>query len=609
MIMKTKIVALGLVLLFVILMIWSGSVPLGKMVVDDVTKAYKYPSSGEDCPVRGSTYELCARTFSITAWHNTEGTPNSIPMTFTGRCIWPYCDGGILHSPYVPWKYYYKVSMIESESGTPTVLMNWNTYNSNIVHIVSAPQGWTSNNLMFYWPTSSVAIHQYSNLCPIYIDGVHTNDTWDKGFVHSDCAICWFNCCDSSLVAEPFEIELKGYHIGKLIIEFYAMVGDEEFGGIKYHNILLQSDEVKLLPGDGGVSVRASNEWDGHYIFEKGDTVYFDVFTSYSGVTAGGEYANDRWVLKLFNNFGVKVYEWVLPDEFRGSRAYVLNDVEYNPDGQNIWRVELWNNLFMQHEEDFFITIFERMPSITTITFSKTSYNQGETVQATLKANGNVNGTNQVYEFYAKAYYQGTTNYLFDAYVRASSSGVGNEYKATISFTAALSNTIVEVVAWAFDKSHTGGGLAGPRGIATVYIKDPSQPGTYVLNLYVKDGNTQIPISNAKIDCPQANIYNEYTDINGVYILRQLVNGEYKITVSKEGYNTKTVSVYIASADKTETVYLTSGDIWTYIIPIVIFLLFLIGAIVVKPMNIRILLIILGIAISIITYLFLSGII
>ncbi len=615
---KKVIIVLVLLALLVIAVFATGSIPLGEMVVNPQTQNYNWPTSGEDCPVKGNwnpVQELCTRTFTVTAWHppgqDPNGDPTSIPMTYTGRMTWPACDGGALSTPYKPWKYYYRVKMQTTENGPWTTLMDYNYYNSEIVHVVTSPGEWTATNGMIHWASSMIEDTVYDEVKNVYDDTgtlIGTTNEWYDvaGWTQS------FQCDNKQFLAEPMEIELKGPHVGKLKVEFVAFVGTDNWPNARYLTAhVFQSDEIEMKPGTGSVTVHASGEWDGYYIFQEGDTVYFDVQTGYSGKT-NGDPSSTWWNLKLYDNFGDLVtdqgFPMLLNDDWNGQKSYVLSDIARNPEGDNAWKVVLNNGLFNQEEQDFYITIFELMPSITNITYSETSYQPGESIIATCTAFGNINGTGEVYEFRVRAKYVGTTSYLFDNYIPANAIGNG-KFQGVATFSAALSNVIVETRAWAFDAPHNSGGLAGPAGTKNVYIADPSAPGTHCITVYVKDKNG-VFITFAKVEGASRT---EYTSEGGQAILTQIPDGTYTICASKLGYKQACKSVVIAGADSEPMILVleeeTGMEILAIIIALLVILIFVVLALIIKqiPIPIRILIVVIGAIIAVAIWLVLSG--
>ena len=618
--MKNKIAAvLVLIAILVVAVFATGTVPLGEMVINPTTQNYNWPTSGEDCPVKGNwnpVQELCTRSFTVTAWHppgqDPTGDPTSIPMTYTGRITWPACDGGALSTPYHPWKYYYRVKMQTTENGPWTTLMDFNYYNSDIVHVVTAPGEWTPTNGWIHWASSMIEDTIYDETKNIYDDTgtlIGTTNEWYDvaGWSQS------FQCDNKQFLAEPLEIELKGPHVGKLKVEFVAFVGTDNWPNARYLTAhVFQSDEIEMRAGTGSVTVHASDQWDGYYIFEEGDTVYFDIQTGYSG-RCDGEPQSTWWNLKLYDNFGDLVtdqgYPMLLNDDWNGQKSYTLSDIAYNPTGENCWKVVLNNGLFNQEEQDFYITIFELMPSITNISYSKTSYQPGETIVATCSAFGNPNGTGEVYEFRVRAKYVGSTSYLFDNYILATDIG-NNKFQAVASFAAALSNVIVETRAWAFDAPHATGGLAGPAGTRNVYISDPSAPGTYVINVFVQDENG-VFITYAKVEGAGRT---EYTMEEGQAILTQIPNGQYPICVSKQGYKQQCKTIIINGQDITETFVLQRDDAMGYIAIVIAALVAIIFVVLAAILNkvaipVRIIILVIGIVLAVLIWILLSGII
>lgn len=546
---QTKIIALGLVIILVGL--WQfGMLPLSGINIDTDTQGFEFTpdwttpyNSLYGCD--SSEDELTDETRLVTVMYSDGGTSaRSTKLGLNGK-IW---IGGIGNNPsYGRFRlignYWFNVYIKDEDHSSWFKIMGHNHFDGDYLYSSTEYEG------------------EY------YLDGIEGTSFWDNFYCDYDGdgefndEIFYAPAQGQYYHPGGINIQLIKSHVGAMKVELVAncVVADLEFWSPGLHNYLnththeefvLQSDELELVSGKGDVWIEGEST-----VFEEGDTVTFGIETGYSGATQGGSDSNKGWELRIYKpDTSGAIYTIPIGDDYRGSKTYTIPTDAYNPTGSNNWRVELWNTLFSQKDTEFFAIgegMMEQIPGTPEITFNKESYNIGDTCFVDLYAEPNPDGRNSIYEFYVKAYYSGTNEYLYsENYIRAYSNS------ASFSFTCTRGDRYVKVEAVAYDLKHDQGGLPSNTGRNSFYVKDKFQePDTYTLVVYVRDFNNEL-VEGATVEC---DMESGTTDSNGKFTFTHLPKDDYVITARKNGVGSGTVDVNLDS-DKSVKIVLHNEE-------------------------------------------------
>lgn len=591
--MKHIVVLIGVIAVVCIVVAASllTLMPL-EIVVDTNTKGYSW--CGDDPIVGLTTPELCDETELITAW---KSGANSVKLTVEGRAKFPNCNGVGWHE-FSPSRFYYKIYIIDQDH-SDWHLVYWRTnYDRDLIHITHPTTGHPGDA-----PLLGGLSYHTSFADRLDEDGKKIDD-------NSEWATLGGCGGFTTVVGDALGIKIKNPHVGAIKVEFWVEVGCNWWGDVHTEPRRFQKDEVKLLDGTG--EVRIVGEQD---VYEEGETITFEVDTGFSGRKQGGDVSDEGWELRVYDTAtGDRKKTWDIGDDKRGlEKSYVIPDGSYDPDGNNKWKVELWNTLFDQSERFFFtigVGMAEQLPGLPTIAFDKVSYEMGDNCFVTVESEPNPLGTNTIYEFFVKAYY-GTAgvDYVSNDYPKYVPASGG---RATFSFRVTRGDRYITVEANAFDASHSKGGLPSETGKSIVYAKDKNpEPDTFTLVVYVRDENKSL-IEGATVDC---GIKTGKTASDGKISLIGLPQDTYEVTAKKEGYIDGKETVVLDS-DEAITIYLEpedengNGEIpyLAIIVAIVIAGIFVVAAIFVPGGAIvKVLVVILGVALAIIFYFLLGG--
>jgi hypothetical protein len=584
--MIDKRIIVGAVVLILFVAVFGGFV--FQVYANTNTEIYKYPATKPDheAIIGVAPPELTDEISLVTSW---KADGNSVKLGLGGRVKIPNCNSWG-YREFTPYKYYYKIYMVTASG--EQLLLDRTNYNRDIVHITKPTTGHPGDSMKF---GSS------------YVGDAHNHERYDEegnkiGTIDEYVAV---GACGgySTYEGGGMNIEILGPYVGKLVVEYWVEFLDtlDPWSAGKVIPKKMLKDEVNLLSGKGQVDIQ-----DEQQVYEEGQTVTFAIETDFSGKTQGGDVEDKGWELRIYDAGGTRKETYAIPDDFRGTRSYEIPAGSYNPSGSNQWKVELWNTLFSQSERHFF-TIGEGMsemkPDTPIITFDKSSYDMGDTALVTIVSQSNIQG-HSITEFFVKAYY-GTAgvDYVYGPkYVSAIND------KVTVSISLPQGDEFLTVEATAFDGKHDQGGIPSELGKNIVYVKDQNpEPDTVTLNVYVRDAETKTPLGGVFVD---AGAKTGTTTTEGVLVLYGIPKGGYTIKCSKDGYKTKAINTNLDS-DSSITVYMERGsdiDILGIAIAGIIILVFaIIGIALPVGMPYKIIMIILGIVIAILTYFIMSG--
>ena len=572
-----KIVIIGIiVVLALIISAFAGILPFS-ITADTNTVAYNWPNNNNIVVNGVKPPELTDETHLVTAWKSGE---NSVKLTIQGRAKYANCNG-IGYTEAYPVKYYYKIYYNDG-LGWVNKLDRTN-YDRDFIHITYPTSGHTGDSQYFDMS------YEACNPVDRYDESGNKIGTITKRGNLGNCGGY------TTVLGEALSIEIKDPHVGALKIEFWIENYDARnpLGVGKVIPEIFLKDEVYLLDGTGKLSI--VNE---KTVYEEEEDITFSVDTGFSGKTQGGDVAEDGWELRVYNNKGINVKTWPIPDDRRNYElSYTIPDGSYDPNGVNTWKAELWNTLFNQYERYFFAIgagMSEQIPGMPTISFDKDIYEMGDTCYVTVQSEPNSLGRNTIYEFFVKSFYgtSGTDIIYQPNYIVAS----GNQ--ATFSFRLARGDEYVTVEATAFDAPHNQGGLPSETGRNYVYVKDKNpEPNTFTITVYVRSSDDEL--------LPQATVFTQYktatTDSNGKALLLGLPQDTYTVEAKKDGYGYGSETV-VLDKDMSITIYL-SGMNWLALIFAIIFIIagvILLWILPGLPFKIIALLICIGIAIAII---------
>lgn len=593
--MKHIVVLLGAIALACVVVAASllTLMPL-EIIVDTNTKGYSW--CGDDPIVGLTTPELTDETELITAW---KSGANSVKLTIEGRAKFPNCNGVGWHE-FSPSRFYYKIYIIDQDHNDWHEIYWRTNFDPAIIHITHPTTGHPGDAQKF-----GMSYHDVQ--CPRLDEDGKEISKWSHWVQLGGCGGF------TTVVGDALSIEIKDPHVGAIKVEFWVEVGCNWWGDVHTEPRRFQKDEVKLMDGTG--EVRIVDEQD---VYEEGETITFEVDTGFSGRKQGGDVSDEGWELRIYDakNNRVSDSSWEkIGDDKRGlEKSYVIPEGSYDPDGTNTWKVELWNTLFDQSERYFFIIgvdMREQIPGLPTIAFDKVSYEMGDTCFVTVVSEPNPLGTNTIYEFFVKAYY-GTAgvDYVSNDYPKYISASGG---QATFSFRVARGDEYITVEANAFDGPHNQGGLSSETGKSIVWAEDKNpEPDTFTLVVYVRDKNKTL-VEGAIVDC---GIKTGKTAVDGKISLIGLPQDTYEVTAKKEGVGSGKETVVLDS-DKAITIYLDpdadgNGEIpfLAIIVAIVIAGVFAVAAIFVPGgVYVKILVVVLGVALAIVVYFLLGGVI
>jgi len=148
----------------------------------------------------------------------------------------------------------------------------------------------------------------------------------------------------------PSIIKLIGPCTGKMHIELWAHHGWLDTSLliplVKSADDVMATDEAQLQSGIGSVSVPTYTE--------EGQKMDLKVTAEHSHSDTNGGAGPGGWTLLLFDNNGVRKQSWDIADGVSGYTVSYLVPVgsfDTTPGSNNNWKVELWNNLFITHQE------------------------------------------------------------------------------------------------------------------------------------------------------------------------------------------------------------------------------------------------------------------
>lgn len=560
----------------------------------------------------------------VTAWYpGVYG--QSVPFTLQGRVCNP-CTNNWGFREFGLSRYYYTIEKKEAgDSDWVKILartpdeINGLWVDGSWIHIDST--NWLDNGIYTQIPKlfSGAGYHDKSG------------GLYDQG--RANYLRSWFKETDSCApgewingLGESLTIRIKGSHVGVLRIKFYAEVAHDESGAPGFDGECFppghafQTDYLYMASGQGSIEVTdlAGIPED---LFEPGDTAVFELDTGYSGQTQGNSLG---WQLGLWDQNGNEYTgQAQLPDGSYVNFPVSVGDnkVSYKVKwviptgaGNGMWTVKLINTLFQQ-DETWVFTIEDSAtapgkPSISFYDTSgqpKTEYAAGEIVVVRLSAQANPDGTGEITKFFVNAKYMGSSTYLYNPGFTLASPSSGLTYTGTFQFQNLVGDMVIEAYAVSVDSQN---GYSGST-TATVYSND-DDPRTSSLTVYVRDKDTLMPISNAEVIV--LGISSLSTGQDGTAIIGGLTDGYYDIIVQKEGYSKYTDKLHITDDTSALVLLGVGGDLLDLLLPIlisiVIALLFIIPAIFLPTYPaIRVALVIIGIILAVVVYLFMSGII
>lgn len=462
-------------------------------------------------------------------------------------------------------QYFYQIFIVDADHSTPYPIMWYNDYNRDYIHITSPSTG-------FFGLADFAGVNYRPWGGNLYVPDAFNNNQQTKIASQVRLEYRSTGAIARTLTGSAYGLEIKNPHVGKLIVQFWAICADDFSNYNGYPRLLLQ-DEVSLLDGSGSLSVTNAQN-----VYEEGQTISFTVNTGFSGLRQGGDVATEGWELKVYDATGVQRQDWTIGDNLHGiAKTYTIPAGAYNPAGSNTWKAELWNTLFKQNEV-FFFTIGQGMtkqlPGVPKLTFDKTYYNMGDTATVTMTSVPNPLGKNIIYEFFVRAYYQDEpTNYLYGpTYVRA----LGTSATVTFSLPKGDRNLVVE--ANAFDAPHASGGLPSENGKSTIFVKDKNPiPDTYSFTVNVLSGFNGVP--DAIVDIGVAR---QMTDNKGQATFTGVAKGDYLVQVRKDGYDNTQQTFTLAKDDSLTMQISKTSSILRIIAAIITFVIFLVAAIFVK---------------------------
>ena len=475
-------------------------------------------------------------------------------------------------------QYALEVEYIDTSGHTYKIIDGMNNwYDTDYVHITSGKIQGNLANMIYKRETELCT-------CLDIVGNPFGDDTWTYPYVVQGQG--WGVWSNYETPATSFQI--KGQHVGAIrvyyILETAEINGIQCAGGKWYSATNLISEDSAYLPsGDGEIRVLGTGnigtegtettpetgEVYTKYVFEEGSTVHFEVDAMFSGtkLEPDQEGYGYGWELRIYKP-GVNgpVFRKAIPDDVRNFPVeYTIPEGSFVPGGNNEWKVELWNTLFMQKETRLFVVDkLEKTPGPTTVQTDKKNYIEGEEVTITMTAYANPNGTGEISRFKVWAKYdsEDSTDYAMETRYVTATHVSGLLYRATTSFVLDKGDKYVYIMATAMDRDNRHG------DVGTKQIFSEEVVGNYKVTIIVSetDGTR---IEGAKV---QLGKQIAYTNSNGEAVIWSQ-HGQYALTVSKLGYNTYYGTV-IVNADKTVEVtlsrsWLPSGFNWAFVLIIV----------------------------------------
>jgi len=287
----------------------------------------------------------------------------------------------------------------------------------------------------------------------------------------------------------PITISFEGPHVGVLRVK-QITVFEQLFGLIESDPYCTSADYVFLVSGDGTFTFDRQDR-----LYEEGETVEIKCNVGFSGATqlwdsSGNDVSTKGWTLKIWDNSnsgGTPFKTFNIPDGNDAFKCtFTIPEGAYDSDGDNQWVAVLENTLFEQEHKEFFAIapgMREQAPSLPTYEFDKDKYNLGDTVNCLISSEPNPLGSNKIYEFWVKVYYEGDSTATYPGYPTYLQTNGGTS--VTISFKPAYGDKKCVVEAVAFDGPHNQGGI--PSGVYStqIYIQDEFLPPEDITWTYV----------------------------------------------------------------------------------------------------------------------------
>lgn len=540
----------------------------------------------------------------ITAWNPQGQNAPSQMVSANGRIMFPNCEAYGAVPGYMPSRFYYKVKLYTAQYPNGKDLVWRGTvaqgtqeniyYDSTLLHVASGSP-WSPTAMAPYpeaTRTPDRTIQSYDEAGASY--NTVFNKYWSIRHTTQGCGYWTYAKPDT------FNFALKGAHVGYLEVQNWNMVVDSRDWlqpiNWKFVPKLFQTDKIYVLSGAGDFSIR-NTAGQIASTFEEGEKAVFWVDTDFSGSTAG---TTEGWELRLFNlNTGNEYQRWSIPDNKRAHKIeWTVPTGVWDPTKTNQWRVELWNTLFQQKVDALFtIDDKDKAPGNAVVTFDKDIYYPQDIVTVTFKAQANTAGSGTITSFFWFAYVQGPPPYLpgcGEQYTAQPTHLGGGLYQTSVTFSYPGGDEIIKVKAKAFDGQRHSLDFT----LATCLGSDDPQENAVTVK--VEEAETGKDIHLAKVVLTGGDV--QYTDYDGKAYFRDIQEGLHWVEVSKSGYKTSEKVMFNVPTNEIIYVTLNKGDdimplVFSIVIPIVVFVIFLVVSIFIIP-PFRYIILILGISLA-----------
>jgi hypothetical protein len=378
-------------------------------------------------------------------------------------------------------------------------------------------------------------------------------------------------------------------------------------------------DDVLLEDGSGDIIINPSGN-NNPIVFEEKQTMTFKLRTGFSGE------ATNPWRIQIYDPLGniadrslrnIEIkkpngqnVEWktdsddaefyvpnylTLADEY----SWYLAEGTKQPGDENgfhKWRMVLTNTVTEQANEWFFVVEEGQSDTGPINAGGKITVLDEPNVRVEVWAEGNPEGTNQVSNFLVEMQKDGMF-WKEETWTASSSMG---KYVASRDLSFPYDGQRFGVKVAAVDS------LGIPSNNQYEDSVIPKPDGQYALNIIVNYEGAPAVGASVVID----NSVFVYTGGSGMVSVSLPMNMRYKVTASYKGYQTSTF-VFLNENPKTVTIEVGGFAFLNYLIPIIIFVAFLIVALLpmIYSIPIKVILIVVGAIIAIFAYLILAGII
>lgn len=456
-----------------------------------IKKGKKYRENCIALQGRTPIHEILVRDKYVVSWQSENGKSQLITSRadFTYQDCGAWIDWGPIggscgHLYGVALQYYYVMVDYTSTDGSVTTIINTkeNVYDYDYIELARSFGTNYHDGQGYDFPNAD------------YEEGLYH---YELGVEKHDCRGTGKNKRNwiperSDIQTETLEFYMKGTHVGKITVKYYAnkifrnretddWLEQLDCDACRWEtlsDVLLATDECYLVAGGGTIDILSTNavgnvgteevihsdesitETYTKYVYEEGQTVRISVDTGFSGQSLtsgdigpdGNVAAGKGWFLNIYGPDGRLKETTPLDDNLRGYIHDYTIPTESFGVGENEFRVVLANALFDQAETRLFVVkSLASIPGRPLVkTFDEeghetTKFKQGDRVVVQAQALANSDGTGDIAHFKCIVKYDTASGvrYAFGPSNVAAIKESGNSYYCRFSFQ--LSSDIINV--------------------------------------------------------------------------------------------------------------------------------------------------------------------